>query len=148
MPHQLAQLNIARFRLPVNHSANSDFVNNLDTVNAAAESASGFLWRFIGSPAKPEELHPYTDQRVIVNLSVWKDQQSLFDFTYKNELHTAIMKRRKEWFNKMDFHLVLWWVEEGHRPTVAEADTRLQQLAKEGSSPDAFTFKQSFAAPD
>jgi len=148
MPHQLAQLNIARFRLPINHSANKDFVNNLDTVNAAAEQAPGFIWRFVGSPSRPEELHPYTDQRVIVNLSVWKDIESLFDFTYKNKLHTDIMKRRKEWFNKMDFYLVLWWVKENTRPSVAEADVRLQQLAKEGPTADAFLFKQSFAAPD
>ena len=72
MTYQLAQLNIARFILPVNHSANSDFVNNLDSVNAAAEAAPGFVWRFVATPTKPEELHPYTDQRVIVNLSVWQ----------------------------------------------------------------------------
>ena len=58
------------------------------------------------------------------------------------------MKRRKEWFNKIEFHLVLWWIDEGTHPTVAEADRRLQQLAKKGPSPEAFTFKQSFPAPE
>jgi len=147
MAYQLAQLNIARFLLPVNHSANIDFVNNLDSVNAAADAASGFVWRFVATPSKPEELHPYADQRVIVNLSVWKDIESLFDFTYKNKLHTNIMKRRKEWFHNLDFHLVLWWIREGTQPTVAEADQRLQQLAEEGPSSEAFTFKESFPVP-
>jgi len=124
-----------------------NFVNNLDSVNAAAEAASGFVWRFVATPTKPEELHPYTDQRIMVNLSVWEDIESLFDFTYKNKLHTEIMKRRKEWFNEIDFHMVLWWIEQGTQPTVAEADRRLQLLAKDGSSVEAFTFKASFPVP-
>ena len=58
------------------------------------------------------------------------------------------MKWRKEWCNKIQFHQVQWWSDEGTHPTVAEADLRLPQLAKKGPSPDAFTFKQSFPAPE
>ena len=59
------------------------------------------------------------------------------------------MKRRKEWFEHMrEAYTVLWWVPEGHRPTAAEAKSRLYQLRELGPSPDAFTFKQPFASPD
>ena len=49
MDYQLAQLNIARFTKPAEHPDNADFVNNLDRVNAIAESQPGFVWRLIGA---------------------------------------------------------------------------------------------------
>ena len=44
--------------------------------------------------------------------------------------------------------LVLWWVPVGHIPTVAEALDRLRHLAQHGPSPEAFTFRTPFPAPD
>jgi hypothetical protein len=40
--------------------------------------------------------------------------------------------------------LVLWWVPEGHEPTLEEARERLDQLAEIGPSPYAFTMRQSY----
>jgi Domain of unknown function (DUF3291) len=40
-----AQITIARFRKPVDHPENADFMNALDAVNAAAEASDGFVWR-------------------------------------------------------------------------------------------------------
>ena len=48
MKFHLAQLNIAKFRLPMEHPQNADFINNLDRVNALAELRPGFIWRFVG----------------------------------------------------------------------------------------------------
>ena len=36
--------------------------------------------------------------------------------------------------------LVLWWVPEGHRPTIAEAKARLDLLRELGPTPEAFDF--------
>jgi hypothetical protein len=44
-------------------------------------------------------------------------------------------------------YLALWWVPEGHTPTIAEAQERLAHLEGHGPSPHAFTFKRRFA-PD
>jgi len=54
------------------------------------------------------------------------------------------MRRRAEWFDEMEFYLVLWWVEEGHIPTLVEAKERLKLLATDGPTKNAFTFKDSF----
>ena len=51
MNYQLAQLNIAKFKLPMEHPDNADFVNNLDRVNAIAESQPGFIWRPVAIPS-------------------------------------------------------------------------------------------------
>jgi Domain of unknown function (DUF3291) len=59
------------------------------------------------------------------------------------------MRRRKEWFERMDeAFLVLWWVPAGHRPTVAAAMVRLELLREKGPTAEAFTFRHPFRAPD
>ena len=59
------------------------------------------------------------------------------------------MRRRKEWFERMsEAYMVLWWVREGHRPTVSEAIARLKFLRLHGPTPKAFTFRQAFVPPD
>ena len=57
------------------------------------------------------------------------------------------MRRRNEWFDKIEFHLVLWWVEEGYIPTLNEATAKLTLVSEAGPTAQAFTFKSSFPAP-
>lgn len=57
------------------------------------------------------------------------------------------MRRRKEWFDKIDFHLVLWWIEQDRIPSLEEAKIRMELLKHNGPSYAAFIFKQPFAPP-
>lgn len=43
--HELAQVNIARLRFPLDSPQLKDFVDGLDPVNAVADTAEGFVWR-------------------------------------------------------------------------------------------------------
>lgn len=147
MNYQLAQLNIAKFRLPQEHPDNADFVNNLDRVNAIAESQEGFVWRFTGSGNDALDVQAFDDPNIAVNMSVWTDIKPLVNFVYRNQAHKEIMRRRKEWFDKIDFHMVLWWIEQDRKPSLEEAKIRLELLKQNGPSYSAFTFKQPFAAP-
>ena len=147
MNYHLAQLNVARFRLPQNHPANADFINNLDRVNKLAEQQSGFIWRFTGSGNDALDVQAFDDPSIASNLSVWTDLKSLVNFVYLNEEHKKIMRRRREWFDKMEFYMVLWWIEAGHKPTIQEAKKHLEILRVEGSSPAAFTFRKPYPAP-
>jgi len=86
-------------------------------------------------------------EHVLVNMSVWRDVESLQGYAYKSA-HADIMRRRKEWFERMaEAYLVLWWIPAGHRPDVAEATARLDLLRRNGPTADAFTFRQSFPPP-
>ena len=76
-------------------------------------------------------------------MSVWESIDALWDFVYAGD-HLAVMRRRREWFERMEMHMCLWWVEPGHEPTVAEAAERLELLRRDGPTPRAFTFKQRF----
>ena len=40
--------------------------------------------------------------------------------------------------------VALWWVPAGHRPTVAEAESRVLHLRTHGPTPHAFTLRTSF----
>ena len=143
----LAQLNIARFMKPAEHPDNADFVNNLDRVNAVAESQPGFIWRLTGDGNDALDVQAFEDPNIAVNMSVWENLESLADFVYRNEDHLAIMRRRREWFEVTKVHLVLWWVEAGHIPSLDEAKQRLNALVTEGPSERAFTFRNPYPPP-
>jgi hypothetical protein len=57
------------------------------------------------------------------------------------------MRRRREWFHKMDVYTTLWWVPSGHRPTTDEAMAKLAHLREHGPTADAFTFRHPFPPP-
>lgn len=144
--YQLAQLNIARLLEPLDSPRLADFVANLDRINALAESAEGFVWRLQTEEGDATGIQDFGAE-YIVNLSVWRDAQALFDFVYRSA-HTEIMGRRKEWFARLDrAYSVLWWVPAGHQPGTAEARERLERLQQQGPGPEAFTFKQRFPMP-
>jgi hypothetical protein len=41
----------------------------------------------------------------------------------------------------------LWWVSEGHTPSVVEGRERLEHHQKHGATPWSFWFKQAFPRP-
>jgi hypothetical protein len=144
---QLAQLNIGELKAPLDSPQLKDFVDNLDRINALAESSPGFVWRLKGDGNDATSLRPLGDN-IIVNMSVWRDVNSLRDYVYKSA-HVEIMKRRREFFSRMsNAYLALWWIPVGHEPTVAEAVAKLEHLRKHGPSAEVFTFGEAFAAPD
>lgn len=133
---------------PIDDPAMSDFMAQLDEINSLADNSPGFVWRLQGDDGNATYLRPFDDDRILVNMSVWESIEHLKDFTYRTA-HNEVMRRRREWFEKMDgFYLVLWWIKAGYIPTVAEARSRLEHLQSQGETPFAFTFKQTFTPAD
>ena len=125
----------------------ADFINNLDRVNAIADQQPGFVWRLVGEGNNALDIHAFDDQHVASNLSVWNDVESLEAFVFSNEAHRDILRRRREWFDKLEFYLVLWWVSAGHRPDLEEAKGRLECLQENGPTAEAFTFRDRYLSP-
>jgi hypothetical protein len=146
MSFQLAQLNIGIMKGPADSPVVAGFYAGLDEINALAESSSGFVWRLVGDGNNATDIVAYENPLKLVNMSVWSDLDSLAAFVYRSA-HVGFMRRRKEWFEAMDTYMVLWWVPEGHRPTVDEAKDRLARLEADGPTPQAFTFKSPFPPP-
>ena len=85
-------------------------------------------------------LRPYPDPDVIVNLTVWESVESLKAFVYQGD-HLAVFRQRREFFEvSSEAYVVLWWVPDGHIPSLDEAKERLDFLRRHGPSPWAFTF--------
>ena len=142
----LAQANIARLLVPADDPLLADFVAQLDRINALAENSPGFVWRYVSDARKPED-REYDDPMMLFNLSVWESAEHLFDYAYKSA-HAQVFADRRKWFEKLaEPQLALWWIPAGHRPTVGEAQQRLNLLAAQGPGPRAFSFRQRYA-PD
>jgi len=137
---QLAQLNIARLLAPLDDPRLEGFVNNLDRVNGLGDASPGFVWRLQTDDGDATALRPFPDPDIIVNLTVWESVESLRAFAYKGE-HLEVFKQRRQWFEeRVEPMVVLWWVADGHIPSVEEAKERLDFLRRHGPSPWAFPF--------
>jgi hypothetical protein len=144
--YQIAQLNIAKLKEPIESPSMADFVGNLDRINTLAERSAGFVWRLKDENESSTGTYTFGDDYV-VNMSVWENVDSLSNYAFKSD-HVDIMRRRREWFHSMKVaYAVLWWVPAGHRPTVLEAKERLDYLRKHGATEYAFTFKQPYRPP-
>jgi hypothetical protein len=147
MTWQLAQLNIALPLEPLDSDRLAGFVAGLEPVNALAEASAGFVWRLQTEDGDATAVRGFGDDRLIVNLSVWESLTALASFVYGGE-HVGVMRRRREWFVPMrEAFTVLWWVQAGHRPGVAEAEARLALLQRHGPTAEAFSFRSVFPAP-
>ncbi|GEQ85928.1 hypothetical protein ULMS_14360 [Patiriisocius marinistellae] len=146
MKMHLAQLNLADAIADMDSPIMADFVNNTDRINALAEKSSGYIWSLEERPEQEKEdrVAIFGKDSLLVNMSVWKDKASLFDFVYKS-VHKDIMIRKKEWFAKQPkMHMILWYVPVGHQPKISEGKERLEFYRANGASSYAFSFKDNF----
>jgi hypothetical protein len=142
----IAQMNVGTALYDLDDRRMADFVNNLDRVNALADATPGFVWRLQSGQGNATDIQVTDDPRFIVNMSIWETVPALFDYVYRSG-HREVMVRRRQWFRKPEspYH-VLWWIEEGVRPTIEQGLRRLEHLAEHGPTPNAFTFKTVFPA--
>jgi len=149
----LAQVNIARLRAPLDSPQLADFVAALDPVNALADAAPGFRWRLQTEDGDATAVVAFewdagTSAGVIVNLTVWESAEALAAFAYSG-LHREVLRRRREWFTVMEeAYAVLWWVPAGAWPSTADAEDRLRHLRRHGPTPWAFSLRDHFPPPD
>lgn len=145
---QLAQLNIAEAKYGTDDARMDGFTGRVDIINAMADRSPGFIWRLTDDDEtdgalslRMEGQNDYT----LVNMSVWADIKSLFHFIYKTA-HAKVMQGKDDWFNPLSRnHMVLWWVEDGHIPSMDEAKAKLDAIRTNGPSPAAFDFQTPFS---
>lgn len=144
----LAQINIGRLAAPHGDARVQPFFDALDRINALADASPGFVWRLQDDTGNAMGISYSPDPLLAVNMSVWRDADSLFEFVYRSA-HTPVMARRRDYFQRFDGAFqALWWIPAGHVPTVSEGLSRLWLIDRFGPCPQAFTFKARFPAPD
>ena len=147
MNFHLAQINIGRLLAPLDDPQIAGFVAELDSINALADAAPGFVWRLQSESGNATDV-PYNDDPfVIVNMSVWDSIESLRNYVYTSR-HIEIFRQRAKWFEKAEKpNYCLWWIPAGHIPTVAEGRERLEHYQTHGATPYSFWFHKQFSAP-
>ena len=144
---ELAEINIARLVAPLDDPRIAEFVAELASINALADTSEGFIWRLQSDAGNATDIVYSDDPFVIVNMSVWTSPESLKNFVYRSR-HVEIYRKRAEWFEPPKAATYcLWWVPAGQRPTVAEGRRRLEHYQKHGPTQHAFWFQHLFPAP-
>jgi hypothetical protein len=142
--YQLAQINIAHARAPMESELMEGFARRLEEINSLADNSPGFVWRLQTEDGDATGIQAFDDPMLLVNLSVWEDIESLKNFVYKST-HVELIQDRDAWFSKtVEAHQALWWIPAGHIPSLHEAREKLERLQREGPGPAAFTFSRPF----
>ena len=145
---QLAQLNLARLKAPKGDPLTDEFFKSIAPINALAEASPGFVWRLIGDVKDHTDIEYFLDPLMVVNISVWADLESFRHFVYKSG-HVQYIKRKKEWMGKIEgAYAVMWWVPDGHEPTLTEAKEKIDLLRRDGPTPLAFDHHNVFPPPE
>jgi len=147
MTYHLAQINIAHLIEPIDSPLLADFVADIDRINAIAEEFDGFIWRLKDESGNATSFQIFDTTNYIVNMSVWRDIESLRQYTYYSG-HVEVYRKRVKWFHKMDTpHMAMWWIPADTLPTLEQAREKLDYLHEHGVTENAFLFKQPFPAP-
>lgn len=146
--YHIAQVNIGHIKAPLDSPIMAGFVGRLDELNALADKSPGFVWRLQTGEGNATYFRPYDDDRILINMSVWKSVEALRQYVY-DTAHAALLRHRHEWFERFSgTYMALWWVPAGHLPGIDEAKKRLAHLQQHGPTEFAFTFKTVFQPDD
>jgi len=134
----IAEYDVARCLEPLDSPVMKEFVDNVESVFALAESSEGFIWRCNADENDAESFLIDDDPLMVENLSVWASVKDLHTFLYRTH-HSHFLKRGKEWFSPMSTTKVaLWYVESGYQPAIEEGRERLEHLRVHGDSEYVF----------
>jgi hypothetical protein len=138
----LAQINVGRLVADTDAPRVGDFMRALDMVNGLGKRMPGFVWIMEGAEGQGNtETKIGGDPRFVANLTVWESVEALERFVW-GTVHRQFYERRAEWFEVLGKqHFVMWWVPEGHRPSLDEALERLAHWEAHGDSDQAFGWR-------
>jgi PAS domain S-box-containing protein len=144
---QIAQVNVARMRAPLDDPLMVEFASQLRLVNAIADRSPGFVWRLQTAAGDATAIRAFADPLVLINVSVWESPEALRHFVY-NSAHAQPLRERARWFVPLEEESqAVWWVAAGSEPTVEEAVRRLEMVRTFGPTVEAFTFAAPFPPP-
>jgi hypothetical protein len=136
----IAQMNWGRLKYLLEDKRMIEFSKSLNEVYSLAENHPGFIWRIPNNQLELQLSNLGFDKLISSTVSVWKDIESLKDYTY-NSLHGVYLKRSSEWFQKIDgLQLVIWNAKNDDQPTVKESFDRLEYLQNNGPTDYAYAW--------
>ena len=126
--YHLAQFNRATLLYPSDHPSMFRFGLGARQVTRLAAEAAGHIW----------SEQDIIDEKAFATRSLWSSPAALEAFVYSGT-HHAYMKQSNRWFAKAEGpNFVLWWVPPNARPSLEEAEDRLNLLIAAGPTEEAF----------
>lgn len=139
----LAEFNIGVLKYDWDDPRMAEFRDNLDRVFAVATRFPGYVWHMSEAEMDAAQTDPDGplggNPRTASTLSVWRDLDSLERFVWKS-VHRRFVDKKALWYDSAEqsTRLVMWWIPEGHVPTIDEAAERLALRSARGDSAEAF----------
>lgn len=153
MKFHLAQANIAWMHGALDEPVMAGLTRRIEEIHSLAEGSKGFVWRLVDTTDlaafEPFEIDfpGFQRDRFFYNMSVWEGVEDLSNYTFLST-HAELLNDRHLWIDRIaGASVALWWIPEGHRPTIAESAERLRWVRDRGPTPDAFTLRKSFPPP-
>lgn len=145
--YHLVQLNVARALAPMESATMRGFVERLAEINTLAEQSDGFIWRLKDDAGDATSIRAFDDPDMLINMSVWRDLQSLRAFVYRSS-HLELVRKRAQWFESpAEVYQALWWSPAGELPTLPQARKKLNLIQGRGPTEQAFDFAHPYEAP-
>lgn len=135
----VAQINIGTMLAATDDPLVAEFMDNLERINAIADTAPGFVWRLQTDSGNATEIQIFPNPLTLVNMSVWESADALKEYVYRSD-HVEFFRRRAEWFQPDAKRVALWHVPAGTIPELDEAVRRVEFLERNGATPYAFGF--------
>ncbi|MGI8384169.1 DUF3291 domain-containing protein [Robertmurraya sp. P23] len=136
---------VGRLQHPYEHPDSRDFFD-VGTHIFRQATRSGMIEAFPSDGvAIPDEVIKGEGYPVLT-LTVWRNLQALYRFTYSGRHHQALRDRSKwmEPYQEQHLSYVVWWTKELKDVSWEEAFKRYKHYIKNGPTPFAFDFKQLF----
>lgn len=136
---------VGRLNHPHDHPATREFYQVGNEIYREAMK-TGLIEAFLSDGVTlPEENVPGTGTPILT-LTVWKNLESLYSFTYSGQ-HKQALRNRGRWIEAYpEKHLsyVVWWTESVMKVSWEEAFKRYKYYIQNGPTPFAFDFKHAF----
>jgi Domain of unknown function (DUF3291) len=142
----IANINIGKLKYARDDPELAGWRDNIAEMFRLAESSRGFVWRLTGDEGQYTGIRLFNDSTIVTQMSVWKSIEDFKDYVYRS-MHKEFVAQRTEWFEPIEPHFALWWVEPGHIPSLQEGKLKLDLLRDYGPTQESFTPARSFAAP-
>jgi hypothetical protein len=142
--YHIAQINIAELKGLKGDPVVAEFYAAIDSINAVADRAPGFVWRLKTEDGDATSLRVFDSDTWLINMSVWDSVEALYQYTYYSD-HASVYRRRAEWTNKLPtMHMAMWYIPAGTTPTIQDGKLALDRMNALGPTPLAFTFRQRY----
>ncbi|PGM57799.1 DUF3291 domain-containing protein [Bacillus sp. AFS053548] len=137
---------VGRLKHPYDHSTSRQFFSVGNDIFRQATKSGHMIDAFSSDGISLPEEASKGDVYPILTLTVWKNLESLYRFTYSGQ-HKQALKDRSKWmesYKEKHLSYVVWWTEKQRDVSWEEAFKRYDYYIQNGPTSTAFDFKHAF----